>query len=77
MGSLVAAAFVENDWSLSFIYPGLIIGIAGFLIFLFLVVNPADVGCIPPDNDRIIGNGVCILVTFNVKYELSTDVYFL
>ncbi|KAF2888252.1 hypothetical protein ILUMI_17921, partial [Ignelater luminosus] len=57
LGSLVAAAFVENDWSLSFIYPGLIIAIAGFIIFLFLVVNPGDVGCISPDNDRIARNG--------------------
>lgn len=49
LGSLVAAAFVETDWALSFIIPGLIIGVTGFIIFLFLVVNPSDVGCTPSD----------------------------
>ncbi|XP_076256411.1 major facilitator superfamily transporter 16 isoform X2 [Rhynchophorus ferrugineus] len=44
LGSLIAAKYVENNWALSFIMPGLIIGIAGFIIFLFLVVNPTDVG---------------------------------
>lgn len=46
---MVAAAFVETDWALSFIMPGLIIGVIGFIIFLFLVVNPSDVGCAPSD----------------------------
>lgn len=45
LGSLIAGYYVETDWSLSFIVPGLIIGAAGFLLFLFLVVNPSDVGC--------------------------------
>ncbi|XP_063907193.1 glucose-6-phosphate exchanger SLC37A2 isoform X2 [Zophobas morio] len=45
LGSLIAAEYVETDWSLSFIMPGLIIGIVGFVVFLFLVVNPGDVGC--------------------------------
>ena len=29
--------------------PGAIMGIVGFIIFLFLAPNPKDVGCIPPD----------------------------
>lgn len=45
LGSLIAGYYVETDWSLSFIVPGLIIGAAGFVLFLFLVVNPSDVGC--------------------------------
>lgn len=45
LGSLIAGYYVETDWSLSFIVPGLIIGTAGFILFLFLVVNPNDVGC--------------------------------
>lgn len=45
LGSLIAGYYVESDWSLSFIVPGLIIGTIGFLLFLFLVVNPSDVGC--------------------------------
>ncbi|KAF5296310.1 hypothetical protein FQA39_LY12527 [Lamprigera yunnana] len=53
LGSLIAAAFVETNWSLSFIYPGIIIAFGGFLMFLFLVVSPTDVGCSLPDEDRI------------------------
>ncbi|XP_030754995.1 glucose-6-phosphate exchanger SLC37A2 isoform X2 [Sitophilus oryzae] len=44
LGTLIAAKYVEDDWALSFIVPGLVIGVAGFILFLFLVVNPADVG---------------------------------
>lgn len=46
LGSLIAAEYVETDWALSFIMPGLIIAVAGFLLFLFLVVNPGDVNCV-------------------------------
>lgn len=48
LGTLIAAEFVETDWSLSFIVPGLLMGLAGFIIFLFLVPHPLDAGCIPP-----------------------------
>lgn len=52
LGSLIAGYYVETDWSLSFIVPGFIIGTVGFVLFLFLVVNPNDVGC------TVQGNGV-------------------
>lgn len=45
LGSLVAAHYVETDWSMSFIVPGLIMGVCGFLMFLFLVDSPEIVGC--------------------------------
>ncbi|XP_029178918.1 glucose-6-phosphate exchanger SLC37A2 isoform X1 [Nylanderia fulva] len=48
LGSLIAAAYVESDWSLSFIVPGLIMGAVGFLLFLFLVPNPVDIGYSSP-----------------------------
>ncbi|KAK9297166.1 hypothetical protein QLX08_009037 [Tetragonisca angustula] len=48
LGSLIAAEFVESDWGLSFMVPGIIMGLIGFIIFLFLVPNPIDIGCIPP-----------------------------
>ncbi|CAH2014105.1 unnamed protein product [Acanthoscelides obtectus] len=47
LGSLIAAYYVEQDWALSFMMPGLYIGVVGFLIFLFLVTNPSDVGLTP------------------------------
>jgi len=37
LGSLVAGAFVERDWALSFIIPGLIIIIMALPVLLFLV----------------------------------------
>ena len=48
LGTLIAASFVETDWGLSFMVPGAIMGVLGFVIFLFLVPNPTDVGCAPP-----------------------------
>ncbi|CAL7951810.1 unnamed protein product [Xylocopa violacea] len=48
LGSLIAAEFVESDWGLSFMVPGGTMGLAGFVIFLFLAPNPIDIGCIPP-----------------------------
>ncbi|XP_034187123.1 major facilitator superfamily transporter 16 isoform X2 [Osmia lignaria lignaria] len=52
LGSLIAAEFVESDWGLSFMVPGAVMGIAGFIIFLFLIPNPIDIGCIPPISPR-------------------------
>lgn len=49
LGSLIAGEYVENDWSLSFIVPGILIAVMGFVIFLFLVVRPVDVDCPLPD----------------------------
>jgi len=44
LGSLIAGAFVEDDWGLSFMVPGMIIGAAGFIIWLFMVPKPTWVG---------------------------------
>lgn len=47
LGTLIAAQYVETDWALSFIVPGIIIACIGFLLFLFLVDSPEMVGCNP------------------------------
>ncbi|KAH8371680.1 hypothetical protein KR093_008433 [Drosophila rubida] len=47
LGTLIAAHYVETDWALSFVVPGIIIGAVGFLLFLFLVDQPEIVGCYP------------------------------
>ncbi|XP_034102575.1 glucose-6-phosphate exchanger SLC37A2 isoform X1 [Drosophila sulfurigaster albostrigata] len=47
LGTLIAAHYVETDWALSFVVPGIIIGAVGFLLFLFLVDQPEIVGCHP------------------------------
>lgn len=36
LGSLIAGMFVDINWGLSFIVPGAIIGVMGFVVFLFL-----------------------------------------
>ena len=40
----ILGAFVEDDWGLSFMVPGMIIGAAGFIIWLFMVPKPTWVG---------------------------------
>ncbi|XP_017040887.1 glucose-6-phosphate exchanger SLC37A2 [Drosophila ficusphila] len=47
LGTLIAAHYVETDWALSFVVPGIIIAAVGFLLFLFLVDQPEIVGCYP------------------------------
>lgn len=44
LGTYIAANYVDSDWSLSFIYPGLIMGIVGFIIFMFLIDSPELMG---------------------------------
>jgi OPA family glycerol-3-phosphate transporter-like MFS transporter 1/2 len=44
LGTYIAATYVDSDWSRSFIVPGLIMGIVGFINFLFLVDSPELVG---------------------------------
>ncbi len=50
LGSVIAGTFVEDNWGLSFIVPGAIIGACGFIVFLFLVPKPQHVGCVAPDH---------------------------
>ena len=42
LGSLIAGAFVTDNWGLSFTVPGLIIAGIGFLTFFFLVPKPSE-----------------------------------
>ncbi|PSN45251.1 hypothetical protein C0J52_06997 [Blattella germanica] len=53
LGSLIAGYYVEIDWSLSFIVPGILIAGVGFMIFLFLAVKPTDVGCTTPEQQYL------------------------
>lgn len=49
-GSLIAGAFVEDSWGLSFAVPASIIFLLGILLFFFLVPDPRGVGCPVPDH---------------------------
>ncbi|XP_046666182.1 glucose-6-phosphate exchanger SLC37A2 isoform X3 [Homalodisca vitripennis] len=52
LGTVIAGYYVESDWALSFIVPGVIIALMGFINFLFLVPDPMDVGCVVPQQNR-------------------------
>ncbi|XP_070501868.1 glucose-6-phosphate exchanger SLC37A2 isoform X2 [Chironomus tepperi] len=44
LGTYIAAHYVDTDWSMSFIVPGFIMGIMGFINFMFLIDSPELVG---------------------------------
>ncbi|KAL4712234.1 hypothetical protein ACJJTC_011095 [Scirpophaga incertulas] len=46
LGTLLAAEYVEGDWSLSFIYPALAMGAVALVVFLFLPPTPKHVGIV-------------------------------
>ncbi|XP_050430836.1 glucose-6-phosphate exchanger SLC37A2 isoform X4 [Adelges cooleyi] len=45
VGTLLASLYVESNWGLSFIVPGVFIIFCGLLNYLFLVAHPSDVNC--------------------------------
>ncbi|XP_064650598.1 glucose-6-phosphate exchanger SLC37A2-like [Lineus longissimus] len=53
LGSVIPGVFVDKQWGLSFIVPGIIIFCMGIIVWLFLVPSPEDVGCEDPDQ---VGN---------------------
>uniref|UniRef100_G3TIN5 Glucose-6-phosphate exchanger SLC37A2 n=1 Tax=Loxodonta africana TaxID=9785 RepID=G3TIN5_LOXAF len=50
MGSLIAGVWVNEQWGLSFIVPGVITAAVGVFTFLFLIEYPEDVDCTPPQH---------------------------
>jgi len=44
IGAYVSGLYVDSNWGLSFIIPGFIIAFYGFLLFLFIVPYPQEVG---------------------------------
>ncbi|XP_043206038.1 glucose-6-phosphate exchanger SLC37A2-like isoform X1 [Amphibalanus amphitrite] len=54
LGSLMASAFVDTDWGLSFIVPAAFLAAVGLVDFLVLSPYPQDVGCDPPVQDVLL-----------------------
>jgi OPA family glycerol-3-phosphate transporter-like MFS transporter 1/2 len=52
LGAAIAGYYVETNWGLSFIVPGILIGGAGFLLFLFLTPYPEEVGLPEEDSEE-------------------------
>lgn len=50
LGSLIAGVWVNQQWGLSFIVPGVITAAMGIITFLFLIEYPEDVDCTPPQH---------------------------
>ncbi|ERE75797.1 sugar phosphate exchanger 2 [Cricetulus griseus] len=50
LGSLIAGVWVNQQWGLSFIVPGIITAVMGIVTFLFLIEYPEDVDCTPPQH---------------------------
>ncbi|XP_075988589.1 major facilitator superfamily transporter 16 [Anticarsia gemmatalis] len=44
LGTIMAAEYVDTDWAMSFIYPGLVMGAVGAVVWLFLAPEPRLVG---------------------------------
>lgn len=70
LGSVIAGAFVETNWGLSFVVPGIIIGGMGVLVFLFLVPHPKDVDCMLPDHSDATKVNI---VSRNIDTEADTE----
>ena len=53
MGSLMAASMLQYGWGYSFVVPGLLIIGVGILVYLFLVVEPQDIGFLPQSGSNM------------------------
>ena len=68
LGSLVAASMLQYGWGWSFMVPGLLIILIGILIFLFLVVEPQDIGFLPQSGSTLGSFVRCGVVPILNKY---------
>ena len=55
IGALIAGAFVNENWGLSFIMPGLMMCAVSLLIFFCLVPEPAVIGIHQPKQRSSVG----------------------
>ncbi|XP_026821811.1 glucose-6-phosphate exchanger SLC37A2 isoform X4 [Rhopalosiphum maidis] len=53
IGTLLASLYVESNWGLSFIVPGIFIITSGILNYLFLVVHPSDINSNTHLNEKV------------------------
>eukprot|EP00250_Pteridium_aquilinum_P016777 c23288_g2_i1 orf=375-2480(-) len=58
LGSLIGSGMLTYGWGWAFIVPGISIALGGFLIFLFLVVDPTIVGFPSPNEGSVNGSHI-------------------
>ncbi|KAL5985570.1 hypothetical protein ACLOJK_027555, partial [Asimina triloba] len=51
VGSVLASLVLEFGWGWSFVVPGLLIGLVGVSVFVFLVASPEDAGFVSPGSE--------------------------
>lgn len=57
VGSVIASAVLEYGWGWSFLLPGCLIMVVGFLVLAFLVVSPKDLGYEPAPMELEMSGG--------------------
>ena len=53
LGTLIASAYVMDNWGLSFIVPGIMLVCWSIVIFLFLIPEPKLVGLPNPNQNPV------------------------
>lgn len=78
LGTTLASYYIERDWGMSFIMPGLVMGICGLIIFAFLAPHPSNVGCGQPTHLQVSWTSVnynyisdCTKGGFNMEVQIA------
>ena len=68
---------MSDNWGLSFIVPGILIAVCGFLIWLFMIVKPEDVGIDleseNPQTDPETSASVSFTFYVRLKFQLAFE----
>ncbi|XP_038066222.1 glucose-6-phosphate exchanger SLC37A2-like isoform X2 [Patiria miniata] len=71
LGAVIAGLFVDYNWAWSFIVPGAIIALMGFVVFLFLIEYPTDIGCDPPEEQKTDSKSMAVNSSDDEGEDLS------
>uniref|UniRef100_UPI00358E38CF glucose-6-phosphate exchanger SLC37A2 isoform X2 n=1 Tax=Myxine glutinosa TaxID=7769 RepID=UPI00358E38CF len=71
LGSLVAGVWVTKAWGWSFVVPGIIIAVMGIFCWLFLIEDPRDVDCTPPQHQE--PDRECLIPSGSVVHVPTQD----
>lgn len=77
IGTLLASLYVESNWGLSFIVPGIFIIASGILNYLFLVVHPSDINSDTHLNEKVQNGHKVRCLFYNPLFIHLCDIYLL